>query len=208
MLQSVISSGKYALVDNYNDNFNAATQNNSEIVFAFKASVNDGASESTNGNWGDRLNAPHNSTVTGCCGFHQPSYNLVNAYKTDANGLPLFTTFNDAVYNQNNDYVDPRLDWTVGRIGVPYLDWGPYQVEWIRDVSYGGPYAPKKNLFHKAQQSTLSTASGWSTSPNAIDIPFVRYSDVLLMAAECEIETSGDLELARYIYQYGTGTSR
>ena len=55
----------------------------------------------------------------------------------------------------------------------------------------------KKNVFHAAQKGTLSTASGWSTAPNAIDVPFIRYSDVLLMAAECEIETNGNLELAR-----------
>ena len=63
----------------------------------------------------------------------------------------------------------------------------------------------------------MSTATGWSDWPNAIDIPFIRYSDVLLMAAECEIETSGDINLARtYINQVraragnfvqGSGTS-
>jgi hypothetical protein len=173
------------------------SQTNNEMVFAFKASVNDGAGESANGNWGDRLNAPHNSTVTECCGFHQPSYNLVNAFKTDANGLPLFSTFNNANYNQNTDLADPRLDWTVGRPGTPYFDWGPHQIAWVRDPSYGGPFAPKKNIFHKAQKNSLSTASGWQSVPNSIDIPFIRYSDILLMAAECEIEAGGDLELAR-----------
>ncbi|MEJ7676672.1 MAG: RagB/SusD family nutrient uptake outer membrane protein [Segetibacter sp.] len=133
LLQAVITGGKYDLVGNFHDNFNAATQNNNEMVFAFKASVNDGAGESANGNWGDRLNAPHNSTVTGCCGFHQPSFNLVNAFKTDANGLPLFSTFNNTNYNENMDFVDPRLDWTVGRPGTPYLDWGPHQIAWVRD---------------------------------------------------------------------------
>ncbi len=105
----------------------------------------------------------------------------------------------------------------MGALVAPYLDWGPHQIAWIRDLSYGGPFAPKKNLFHKAQENTLSTASGWQSVPNAIDIPFIRYSDVLLMAAECEIETNGDLELARtYInmvreragkYAQGPGTS-
>ena len=118
LLQEVIAGGKYGLVDNYHDNFDPATQNDKEILFAFKASVNDGAGESANGNWGDRLNAPHSSTVTECCGFHQPSQNLVNAFKTDASGLPLFATFNNADYDQAADNVDPRLDWTVGRVGI------------------------------------------------------------------------------------------
>ncbi|NJO25744.1 MAG: RagB/SusD family nutrient uptake outer membrane protein [Bacteroidia bacterium] len=204
LLQAVISGGKYALVSNFHDNFDAAKQNNSEIVFAYKASVNDGAGESANANWGDRLNFPHGTApVTQCCGFHQPSQNLVNAFKVDAvTGLPLFVTFNNTNYNQATDFVDPRLDWTVGRTGTPFLDWGPHDDGWIRDGGYCGFFSPKKNVFHAAQKGTLSTASGWSTAPNAIDIPFIRYADVLLMAAECEIETNGDLNLARtYINQ-------
>jgi hypothetical protein len=219
LLQAVISSGKYSLVDNYHDNFDASKQNNSEMIFAYKASVNDGAGESANGNWGDRLNMPHgNAPVTQCCGFHQPSQNLVNAFKTDAvTGLPLFTTFNDVNFNQATDFADPRLDWTVGRTGIPFMDWGPHQDNWIRDGGYCGYFSPRKNVFHAAQRNTLSTASGWSSAPNAIDIPFIRYADVLLMAAECEIETNGDLNQARtYInlvraragkYVQGAGTS-
>jgi starch-binding outer membrane protein, SusD/RagB family len=198
LLQAVITGNKYSLVNNFHDNFDASKQNNTEMLFAYKASVNDGAGESANGNWGDRLNNPHgNAPVTQCCGFHQPSQNLINAYKTDASGLPLFTTFNNANFNQATDNVDPRLDWTAGRTGIPYMDWGPHQNDWVRDGGYCGFFAPRKNVFHKGQAGTLSTASGWSTAPNAIDIPFIRYSDVLLMAAECEIETNGDLTLAR-----------
>lgn len=206
LLQSVISGNKYALVDNFHDNFDAAKQNNTEMLFAYKASVNDGAGESANGNWGDRLNMPHgNAPVTQCCGFHQPSQNLVNAFRTDAGGLPLFATFNSTLANFGTDNFDPRLDWTVGRTGEPYFDWGAHQDNWIRDGGYCGFFAPKKNVFHKGQQGTLSTASGWSTGPNAIDIPFIRYSDVLLMAAECEVETNGNLALAQtYINQVRT----
>lgn len=198
LLQAVISGNKYALVDNFHDVFDASKQNNSEMVFVYKASVNDGAGESANGNWGDRLNFPNgNAPVTQCCGFHQPSQNLVNAFRTDGNGLPLFGTFNNSLADFTNDNFDPRLDWTVGRTGTPYLDWGPHKDNWIRDGGYCGFFSPKKNVFHAAQKGTLSTASGWSTAPNAIDVPIIRYSDVLLMAAECEIESNGNLELAR-----------
>ena len=198
LLQAVISGNKYALVDNFHDVFDASKQNNSEMLFVYKATVNDGAGESANGNWGDRLNFPNgNAPVTQCCGFHQPSQNLVNAFRTDVNGLPLFNTFNSSLANFTTDNFDPRLDWTVGRTGTPYLDWGPHKDDWIRDGGYCGFFSPKKNVFHAAQKGTLSTASGWSTAPNAIDVPIIRYSDVLLMAAECEIESNGNLELAR-----------
>lgn len=198
LLQAVISGNKYALVDNFHDVFDASKQNNSEMLFVYKATVNDGAEQSANGNWGDRLNFPNgNAPVTQCCGFHQPSQNLVNAFRTDVNGLPLFNTFNSSLANFTTDNFDPRLDWTVGRTGTPYLDWGPHKDDWIRDGGYCGFFSPKKNVFHAAQKGTLSTASGWSTAPNAIDVPIIRYSDVLLMAAECEIESNGNLELAR-----------
>ena len=198
LLQAVISGNKYALVDNFHDVFDASKQNNSEMLFVYKATVNDGAGESANGNWGDRLNFPNGmAPVTQCCGFHQPSQNLVNAFRTDVNGLPLFNTFNNSIADFTNDNFDPRLDWTVGRTGTPYLDWGPHKDNWIRDGGYCGFFSPKKNVFHAAQKGTLSTASGWSTAPNAIDVPIIRYSDVLLMAAECEIESNGNLELAR-----------
>ena len=219
LLNALITSGKYSLVSNYHDNFDASKQNNSEMVFAYKASVNDGSAASDNGNWGDRLQGVHNMPgVAGCCGFHTATYDLLNAFKTDATGLPLpVATFYSSDYNPATDNLDPRVDWTMARPGTPYLDWGIFQAAWVRNVGYSGPFSPKKTAFHKGQYKTSSTATGWSDWPNAIDIPFIRYSDVLLMAAECEIETNGDLNLARtYINQVrarsgnfvqGTGTS-
>ena len=196
-VNAVITGGKYSLTDNFHDNFDAGKQNNSEMVFAYKSSVNDGAGESANGNWGDRLMGVHNMTgVNGCCGFHTASFNLLNAFKTDAvTGLPI-ANFNAADYTAA-DFLDPRADWTMGRPGIPFYDWGPHQAAWNRDVGYTGYLSPKKTTFHKGQYKNLSTASGWSDWPNAIDIPLVRYSDVLLMTAECEIETNGDLTKAK-----------
>ncbi len=194
LLADVIASGKYALVSNYHDNFNPANQNNTEMVFAYKSSVNDGAGESANGNWGDRLLGIHNMPgANACCGFHTATQNLLNAFKTDlVTGLPL-ANFNAADYNPATNTLDPRTDFTFGRPGVPFFDWGALQPAWARDVGYTGYYMPKKSSFHKGQYKNLSTASGWSDWPNAIDIPLIRYSDVLLMAAECEIETNGSL---------------
>jgi hypothetical protein len=203
LLAAVIASNKYSLVANFHDNFDAGKQNNSEIVFAYKSSVNDGAGESANGNWGDRLMGVHNMPgANACCGFHTATWNLMNAYKTDpVTGLPM-ANFNAADYNPATDRLDPRTDWTFGRPGIPFYDWGPHQAAWNRDVGYTGFFSPKKSTFHKGQYKNLSTASGWSDWPNAIDVPLIRYADVLLMAAECEIETNGSLTLANtYINQ-------
>ena len=197
ILAAIIASNKYSLVDNYHDNYDASKQNNNEMIFVYKSSVNDGAGESANGNWGDRLMGIHNMPgANACCGFHTATFNLLNAMKTDAvTGLPM-ANFNAADFNEATDFLDPRADWTFGRKNLPFYDWGPYKESWMRDVGYTGPMGPKKSTFHKGQYKAFSTASGWSDWPNAIDVPLMRYADVLLMAAECEIETNGSLAQA------------
>ncbi len=103
LLDQVIANGttsdgtKYALNPIFQTNFNPAQKNSPESVFACQTSVNDGSAIATNGgngNTGDELNFPYNHGP-GCCGFNNPSWNLVQAYKTDANGLP----FLDGSYN-------------------------------------------------------------------------------------------------------------
>jgi len=208
LLDAIINSKRYSLNALYHDNFNPAVRNTNESVLEVQQSVNDGT-EGDNGNWGDVLNFPYNGGPQGCCGFHQPSQNLVNAFQTDANGLPLLDTYNNQDVKSDNGIkatdpftphtgnLDPRLDWTVGRRSLPYLDWGNHPGStWIRDQSYGGPYAPKKNVHYRTQQGVLSSASGWSTGPNTNNVKLIRYADVLLQAAECEVEV-GSLEKAR-----------
>lgn len=213
ILEQIISSGVYKLTETFQANFNAETRNNSEGVLVVQQSVNDGAI-GDNGNVGEVLNFPHNAGPGGCCGFHQPSQNLVNAFKTDANGLPLFDTYNDEDVKNDQGLnagdpfepytgtVDPRLDWTVGRRGIPYLDWGPHPGRtWIRDQTYGGPYSPKKYTYYKRQENTLTDASGWTKGYTANNAKLIRFADIILMAAECEVEV-GSLDKAReYVNQ-------
>lgn len=201
ILDDIIDNGPYSLVTNYHDNFNGEKNNNSESVFAVQNSVNDGGDGYINGNRGNRLNHPYSNDAPGggCCGFFQPSQNLVNAFKTDANGLPLLDTFNDMdVTNDQgipsedpfDPYVgnlDPRLDWTVGRRGIDYLEWGPMPgMRWVRDQSNGGPYVAKKHEILKSQEGTISAAG--LPQYNAINTPLIRYSDVLLWRAEVHVE--------------------
>jgi len=200
------SGAKYALGP-YEDNFDASHRNNPESVFCIQMTVNDG-SGGQNSNPGDILNFAA-GTYTGCCGFYQPSYTLANAFKVDANGLPMFQidagtgfpTYNDV--DLPNDHglaltdpftppanpLDPRIDWTLGRRGIPYLDWGLCGGEtWSRgDIV---PYNPIKNVFwHKDQAATSEVAEGWAGSQgNAINYNLIRLADVILWRAECEVE--------------------
>ena len=219
LLEDLIQNGettrgdKYKLV-NYADNFNPDTKNSAEAVFSAQASVNDDG-YGANGNPGDALNFPFGGGPGACCGFFQPSQWLVNHFKTDpVTGLPDLDHFNDvnpvkndegyksdSLYSLYSGTLDPRLDWTVGRRGVPYLDWGPHPGNnWIRDQGYMGPYAPKKNTYRQSQAGTY-TDQGWGVL-TANNVNLIRYADILLWAAEVEVETRGDLNKARdYVNQ-------
>ena len=221
VLNEVITSGitaagqKYALVP-FQDNFNAIKKNNTESVFAVQMSVKDGASGANNGNIGDLLNFPYGGPTT-CCGFYQPSFSLVNSYKTDpVTGLPLLDTWNlgdikndqgissTTAFTPYTGTLDPRLDHTAGRRGIPYLDWGimPGQA-WVRAQIQGGPYVAKKNVIYKAQAATTGdVAQGWAVNQaTSINYVMIRYADVLLWAAEAEAE-AGSLDQAQaYVNQ-------
>jgi tetratricopeptide (TPR) repeat protein len=213
LFDQVISSGVYKLNDKYQDNFDASIQNSPEGILEVQQAVNIGTDDQ--GNNGDVLNFPYGGGPGGCCGFHQPSQNLVNAFKTDANGLPLIGTYNNSDLKNDQGVssadpftpdatapLDPRLDWTVGRRGIPYLDWGKHPgAAWIRAQVYAGPYSPKKNVYYKSQEGTLTSASGWTKGYNTNNVKLLRYSDLLLLAAETEVEV-GSLEKARaYVNQ-------
>jgi len=232
LLTNGVTSGgaHYALNANYEDNYNALKRNSAESVFAVQMTVKDG-SNGSNDNAGEALNFPA-GTYTSCCGFYQPSYSLANAFKTDANGLPMLgttsvtvadytgdnktttnvqaTLANYNLVNLGNDHglgandaftppsdnLDPRIDWTVGRRGIPYLDWGLCGGEqWSRgDIV---PYNPIKNTFyHAAQASTADNNGGWATNQGTADnYNMITTADLYLWRAECEVE-GGNLAAA------------
>jgi starch-binding outer membrane protein, SusD/RagB family len=186
LTQAVISSGKYSLSTDIADNFLAETENGPESIFAIQFTINDGTT-SGRMSFEDGLNYPHGAPQYGCCGFHAPSQNLVNAHTTDANGLPNFTTFNNGIANLATATVDPRLDHTVGIDGHPYKydPTKPFSNSWVRDPGVYGN-------FHSMRYQQLATSpSYFKLGPfmgTAHNYDIIRYDDVLLMQAEAYIE--------------------
>ncbi|MGK2862218.1 MAG: RagB/SusD family nutrient uptake outer membrane protein [Chitinophagaceae bacterium] len=186
LTQAVISSGKYSLSSDIADNFLPETENGPESVFAIQFTINDGT---TSGrlSYEDGLNYPHGAPQYGCCGFHAPSQNLVNAHTTDANGLPNFATFNSSIADLNTVTVDPRLDHTVGIDGHPYKydNTKPFSNSWVRDPGVYGN-------FHSMRYQQLATSSSYlKLGPfmgTAKNYDILRYDDILLMQAEAHIE--------------------
>ena len=211
LLEDVYKNSGKKLMPNFHDNYRNITNNNAESIFEVEFSINDG-STGNNGNAGDNLNWPYsaNSPGRGCCGFYLPSQNLVNAFKTTTDGLPMIGDKEDGTadtYNAidlPNDQgitnlaasaftldksipVDPRLDWTVGRRGVNFLDWGPMPgYSWIRNQNYSGPYIGKKWMYYVADEGS----STHSTNKRAVNNNYrlLKLSSVILWLAECEAE--------------------
>ncbi len=181
---------------------------NAEAVFVVEMAANVGTGSISNSNQGDMLNFPYGSnTPFSCCGFFGPSIDLVNSYRTDANGLPYLDDYNSHPINNDQGLlssqpftvdpgnIDPRLDWTVGRRGIPYLDWGVYPgQDWVRVQSYAGPFGPIKNVYWQATQNVDGDNSQWAPG-SAINVFIIRFADVLLMAAEVEAQL-GNLDQA------------
>jgi hypothetical protein len=186
---SVINSGKYSLDADFADNFLPQFGNSTESVFSIQYSKNDNTPIGRI-DAGHCLNYPMVAQY-GCCGFHVPSDNMVNAFKTDANGLPKFNTFNDTDVVQSGNYkantFDPRIDHTVAIPGNPYK----YQTgllttdAFARDPqSYGYLMSMKEVVAYTDPSFTrfppfMSSSKDWE---------IIRYSDVLLMKAEALIQ--------------------
>ncbi|MCD6596155.1 MAG: RagB/SusD family nutrient uptake outer membrane protein, partial [Bacteroidales bacterium] len=200
------------LETNFGDIFDAANRNGMESIYTVQYSVNDN-SGGWNGGWGEVLNFPYKGggSPGGCCGFFQPTQDFVNSFRTDINGLPFLDgSYNDekvtndqalAVDDPFIEYLgqlDPRLDWTVGRRGIPFWDWGACTgTDWIRDQSFAGPYVGKKQVYKKSQEGTLTEVGNWTSGWTANGYRMIRYADVLLLKAECKaMLDQGDMGLA------------
>ena len=190
---AVIASGQYSLFSDFANLWDVESEHGSEFIFSIEFSSEDG---STNGNinWGNLLNAPRGPAYNGD-GFHIPSQNLVNAYKVDGNGLPLFDTFNDVDVTETTP-VDPRLDHTVGRPGIPWKNYKKetYNTSWARSLGEYGPYGPKK---YHIDPTSPYMIKGWPWGGSPLNWPVIKYSDVMLWKAEALIELNQDLEEAR-----------
>ncbi len=219
MFDNVIANGKtsggkkYGLVPSFSALFRGANENSEESVFAFQAAVGTGSVANTNTEFA--MNMPYNTGGKGpgeCCGFFAPSFELASSYRVTPAGLPLLDeSYRSADNELKNDMgvlskdphtpdpgpVDPRLDNTIGRRGVMFLDWQAHPgANWIRDQRHAGPYTQKKYSYQVAEKGSYQDGSSWTPGYQGTNFMIIRFADVLLMAAEAEIEL-GNLEKGR-----------
>ena len=192
-----------ALEADYGNNFLDGFDNGPESIWAAQFSINDGT-EVSRVSYVTGLNSPHGTGIYGCCGFHLASQNMVNAFKTDANGLPLLDTFNNSdIFNSIDSEgnaplaagitLDPRIDHTVGIPGRPFKyrntvnESGDmiYKFSWARDPGVYGYFGNMKEQQAPDCACYVKEGPFVGTSKN---VDFIRYADVLLFKAEAMIQ--------------------
>jgi starch-binding outer membrane protein, SusD/RagB family len=209
---------KYGLVPKYADVFKASNDNHEESVWAYQAAAGTGSVNNANPEFD--LNWPYNTGADGpgnCCSFFQPTFEMANSFRTDASGFPLLDgSYNTGANQLKTDMglessdaftpdagnLDPRIDHSIGRRGIPYLDWQKFPGKaWIRNQPNAGPYQTKKYAYYKSDKGSLQDNSSWTPGYTAINYTIIRYADVLLMAAEAEIEVGSLATALGYINQ-------
>ncbi len=192
----VISSGKYELYPNFLDMSKPEFNNRYESVLAIQFSS---ANSPDQFNFCNCLNCTWSEGNLYGNGddFYLASQNLVNAFRTDANGLPLLDSAYDGANVDKADYdgnVDPRLDFTLGRIGMPWRS-HMYNERWCRNLELYGQYSGKKP--YPAPESPFVKPGIVPWGASSLNCILIRYADVMLMKAEALIEQNKNLDEAR-----------
>lgn len=185
-------AGPYSLDADFGDNFTFQGENGPESIFAIQFSEADGTQIGRL----DMADAVNYSIASqyGCCSFHIPSQNMINAFKTDANGLPEFTTFNNTSLLVQSDFlsngIDPRLDHTCAIPGHPFK-YQPdviFDSNWVRLPQVYGYHDCVKEIQPATCACLVKVGPFFGSSKN-IDV--IRLADVMLWKAEALIQ-SGD----------------
>ena len=192
----VISSGQYSLYPNFLDMSKPENNNMYESVLAIQFSS---ANSPDQYNFNNCLNCTWSEGNLYGNGddFYLASQNLVNAFRTDAQGLPYLNGAPDDLNVDKADFegnVDPRLDFTVGRIGMPWRS-HEYNEKWCRNFALYGQYSGKKPYPAPESPYVKPGIVPWGAS--SLNTLLIRYADVMLMKAEALIEQNKDLGEAR-----------
>lgn len=200
-LCDAVMTGPYSLQPDFRNNFVIDYESGAESVFSIRYSIEDGT---PNGRLQMATSLNYNMLAPfGCCDFHNPSYTMLNAFKTDlTTGLPMFDTYNDDLLYDIGTWaglddlngidwmtqtVDPRMDHTIAIPTHPFK----YDPEFL--MTRGGRRVPElygylstmKELEHPDDPNFKKIGPFFGT---ARDLDIIRLDEVMLMKAEALIE--------------------
>lgn len=163
---AIIASNEYSLVSDYGTIFTRAGENNAESVFEIQYM------NASGGNWGK--NAANEGTFTnvfqrargkfGGYGWNIPTQDFVDEFFAEG-------------------FEDPRLKYTVFRIGDVMGDRGEFTIENAGGFNY--IYYARKYFINKSEEAPFGDPNPNGESNDRV----IRFSDVLLMNAEAAYHT-------------------
>jgi len=195
------NSGKTLFTD-FSDNFQCESQNGVESLWAIQFSHNDGTPKG-------RINGTNEVCYPmveqyGCCGFHSPTQNLVNSFRT-VNGLPDFDNYNKINIGGSASVklytIDPRLLHTVAMDSLPYKYKADFLFDgttWTRQPeSYGRFMSMKETVIYDC--ACYQPVNPWKSDSKNRDV--IRIDDVILWKAEALIQLGRQAEALPLINQ-------
>ena len=147
-IDSLEASASYKLVPIYKSNFIKITQNNLESIFEIQH-LNAQAPS-----LGSYLNQYFSPASLNGYYFNTPVQNFIDEFETTSGAVP-----------------DPRLDYTVGRVGN----------KWVNGENFDPTWSPTGYLNRKHCASTNNDPIIGNSGLNYV---YLRYADILLMKAE------------------------
>jgi hypothetical protein len=169
VVEAIISSNEYQLVNNYAEIFTEDGENNTESVFEIQYM------NASGGNWG-KNNANEGSFTNvfqrargqfAGFGFNIPTQDFVDEFFKEG-------------------FEDPRLKSTVFRVGDAMGDRGIFTIDATGGIPY--QYYAKKYFISKSEDAPFGDPSPNGGSNDRV----IRFSDVLLMHAEAAYHTGDE----------------
>lgn len=170
LLESVINSGRFRLLDSYAALFDGSVENHAESIFEIQYKANTGKNL---GNFSTTYSAPNGEGYVpgGGWGWIRPTKDLINEYETTPKE-------------------DPRLTYSIFRKG------DNFEGQVFKDVVNGTGFAIKKWVISGKTGAEIEQNYPWHTSAN---FALYRYAEVLLMYAEVLNETGDPVGAVGYI---------
>jgi tetratricopeptide (TPR) repeat protein len=173
--KQVIDLGVYSLVANYRDNFTDTNENNSESVFEVQFSRSAGGVDL---GWGGAPQSGWGKTSARAITYAPRAFGWTDVQPT----WTLYNEFHDEKTTANTD--DPRLDATMF-----YNKPGVKLYGQTFSTFYAGNPGDLNDLFCRKYENSDGAYANEFDWRSGINERLLRYSDVLLMYAECLNET-------------------
>ncbi|MFB2119828.1 RagB/SusD family nutrient uptake outer membrane protein [Parapedobacter sp. 2B3] len=193
LCKDIIDNSGKRLAPDFAENFLCEYENGTESIWAIQYTT-----DTQTGRLNSWLVSPVNSDY-GCCGFLQPSVNMMNRYKT-VNGVPDFENFNTGILLDNKDAfaatpMDPRLMHTAAVPGMPWKYAPSYIMgeNWVRTPEVYG-YSMSQKLLVSPTSDCFKKTNPFMGAGLNWDV--LRLDEVMLWRAEALIQLEQEMDEA------------